>query len=323
LTDLYRLIGFIGPRDNYEDLYLEFAARAVIGFYAPADNLLWVINDSGDLGFDTFDPTLKSTVAHELVHSLQDHAFEVQQLLAQAASDPDWALALSAVIEGDAVHHERLWGADHLAGTPIDEGRRTVSGSGIPAALERELRFPYESGLDWSDLKGSLADNSETNAVLEGRRITTAEVLHPELAEGWQPAVVELPDLTKQLGSDWNQSSHGSFGEFRLRNLLQLRLTGLPAVAGAAGWAGDQYALYQNGDDSVAVLQVAFDSPENADEFIAAMDDWIKASGATTGQPVATLSDGRSFAIRRTSTHTVLLAFGSNIDVTARAVGMQ
>ena len=320
LTAIYRLMGLIGPDDDYEQLYLDFASRAVIGFYRPSDKTLWLVDENSSLDFASFEPTLQSTVAHELVHSVQDDSYEFESLLPRAAADPDWSLALNAVIEGDAVHYEHLWGAEHLAGNVGVVPEHGISGSGIPAALERELRFPYESGLDWVDLKGSLDVNAETNAALEGRRITTAQILHPELGDSWQPATVELPDLSKELGSGWKRLSQTSFGEFRLRNLLQLRLTGLPAVAGASGWAGDQCALYENGDESVAVLEVAFDSPENADEFMSAMDSWLEASGVASSDAVAELSDGRGFSIRRAAANTVLLAFGSSVDVTERAV---
>ncbi len=324
LSALYRVMGLIGPNDDYETLYLDFAARAVIGFFEPAGDTLWLVNDSGSLDVDAFDPILRSTVAHELVHAVQNGRYPLPQLLRSAANDPDWSLALNAVIEGDAVHYERLWGAEHLAGKVALGPEIGVSGSGIPAALERELRFPYDSGLDWADLAGAKDDNAATNGALAGERITTAQVLHPELGTGWQPATVEQPDLSKQLGSGWNRASTGSFGEFRLRNFLQLRLAGLPAVAGAAGWSGDQYALYTNGDDSVVLLEVAFDLAENANEFADAMASWLELSGAHGGpEAVQTLADGRGISVRRKANNEVLLVFGSNAETAALALGAE
>lgn len=320
-TALYRLLGLIGPNDDYEQLYLDFAARAVIGFFRPSDRVLWIVDDASTIDFGSFDPTLQSALAHELVHAAQDNKFHLDDVLARAAADPDWSLALNAVIEGDAVHYERLWGAEHLAGNVGIGPERGISGSGIPAALERELRFPYDSGLDWVDLKGSLDGNAATNQVLEGRHITTAEILHPEIGDGWQPATVEMPNLSRQLGDGWKRVSQSTFGEFRLRNLLQLHLGGLAAVAGADGWAGDQSALYVNGSDSMATLEVAFDSPTNADEFIETMGSWLKAAvangAATEG---ATLADGRGLVVRRASANTVLLVFGSSVDIARLAV---
>ncbi|MGE0600764.1 MAG: hypothetical protein AB7J35_04625 [Dehalococcoidia bacterium] len=323
LTALYRLMGLIGPNDDYEGLYLDFASRAVIGFYAPEDVVLRIVDEDQALDFASFSPILQSTVAHELVHAIQDDHFELGGPLRRAAADPDWSLALSAAIEGDAVHYERLWGAKHLAGQAGGVPGEGLSGAGIPAALERELRFPYESGIDWVNLKGALDGNAATNGVLEGRRITTAEILHPDLLDNWQSSVVELPDISSQLGSSWKREFRSSFGEFRLRNLLQLHLTGLAAIAGATGWSGDQVALYSHGGESVAVLEVAFDTTQNADEFMTTMDAWLKAANATSSGNASTLPDGHGFAIRRAAPNAVIFAFASTPDLAKRTLTTQ
>ncbi|MGE3074028.1 MAG: hypothetical protein AB7N24_12295 [Dehalococcoidia bacterium] len=322
LTALYRLMGIIGPNDDYEVLYLDFASRAVIGFYAPEDLLLRIIDEDQSLDFASFSPILQSTVAHELIHAIQDRHFKLEDLLHRAASDPDWSLALSAVIEGDAVHYERLWGAEHLAGQSGGLPGEGLTGAGIPAALERELRFPYESGIDWVNLKGSLDDNAATNAILAGRRISTAEILHPDRPTGSQRSTIDLPDVSGQLGSGWKREFRSSFGEFRLRNFLQLHLTGLPAVDGAAGWSGDQVALYSDGEDSLAVLQVAFETPQDADEFVTAMDSWLSAANASTTDDTSTLPGGRGLAIRRPALNSVVLVFGSNPRITQRVAAI-
>jgi len=313
LTDLYRLVGFIGPDDDYEELYLDFASRALIGFYHPARDTLWLV-DGGDLAFNSFDATLRSTVAHEFVHALQDSKFDLPPLLERASGDLDWSLALSAVIEGDAVHYERLWAQEHLtssdvSGTPV----RGVTGGSIPAAIERELRWPYEGGLDWVSLLGKTGGNRMTDEVLGGSRITTAEILHPELrSSGWRPRDTQLPDLSPALGSGWRQVGGGTFGEFRLRNLLQLHVGGLPAVAAAAGWNGDRFAVYTEGERSVAVLFFEFIGAEGQ-EFHSAMTDWLRAAGAMM-QPesVGTLPDGRAVAVGRPAAGQGFLVFGSN-----------
>ena len=326
MTVLYRLIGVIGPGDDVEDLYLEFAARAVIGFYEPADDDFWLVDGATPLDFDSFDATLRATVAHEFVHALQDERFDLPSLLGRAAGDLDWSLGLSAVLEGDATHHERLWAVQYLPGSPVGgTSGRTISGGSIPAALEREFRFPYESGLDWARLVGALNANAATEAVLGGRRITTAEILHPQLASaGWQPVAVELPDLTKAAGVDWTRESEGSFGEFRLRNFLQLQLEGLPAVRAAEGWAGDRYQFYRDGNHSVAVIRVAFASARDGAEFTGAMAAWFEASGGDVrgeGRTTAVFADGRTVSYRAAG-DSVILVFGSNPEIAAKAAAL-
>jgi hypothetical protein len=213
------------------------------------------------------------------------------------------------------VYYERLWATEYLPGSDVGGTTiRTTSSGGIPAALERELRFPYESGLDWASLVGAKEGNAATNAVLEGRRITTAEILHPDLtARGFEPSTVALPDISDGLGKDWKRTAGGSFGEFRLRNLLLLHLTGLPAVTGAEGWAGDRFETYGRKDgESLAVIRVAFASEQEAAEFVEAMDHWF-ASASARGAPegsttYAELPGGRAFAISQNGAQITLVA---------------
>jgi hypothetical protein len=319
MTALYRLVGVIGPGDDVEDLYLEFAARAVIGFYEPADDDFWLVDGATPIDFDSFDATLRATVAHEFVHALQDERFDLPSLLGRAAGDLDWSLGLSAVLEGDATHHERLWAVQYLPGSPVGgTSGRTVSGGSIPAALEREFRFPYEAGLDWASLVGALNANAATEAVLGGRRITTAEILHPQLASaGWQPGTVDLPDLS---GLGWKRTSSGSFGEFRLRNVLQLQLDGLRSVAAAEGWAGDGVDVYEAADQSVAVIRVAFASNAELAQFRGAVDDWLVAAGATAGGPSSELRDGRGLAVSALSPTEAVLIFATNPEIANKAL---
>ena len=319
MTVLYRLIGVIGPGDDVEDLYLEFAARAVIGFYEPADDDFWLVDGATPIDFDSFDATLRATVAHEFVHALQDGRFDLPSLLGRAAGDLDWSLGLSAVLEGDATHHERLWAVQYLPGSPVGgTSGRTISGGSIPAALEREFRFPYEAGLDWASLVGALNANAATEAVLGGRRITTAEILHPQLASaGWGPETVDLPDLSS-LG--WKRTSSGSFGEFRLRNVLQLQLDGLRSVAAAEGWAGDRVDVYEAADQSVAVIRVAFASDADLAQFRAAVDDWLVAAGATAAGPASELRDGRGLAVSALSPTEAVLIFATNPETGSKAL---
>ena len=136
LTTLYRLMGLIGGEDDYESLYLDFAAGAVIGFYEPADERFWVVSEESEVDFESFDATLRSTVAHEFVHALQDEAFDLEDLLARSSADLDWSLGLSAVLEGDASFHERPghWRTS-LARTPEE----------FPAKPSRRAEFQQRS----------------------------------------------------------------------------------------------------------------------------------------------------------------------------------
>ena len=126
------------------------------------------------------------------------------------------------------------------------------------------------------------------------------------------------------MGLGWSRESGGSFGEFELRNYLQLRLPGLRAATAAAGWVGDRYDVYTHADESVAVFRLGFVDEAQAEEFRTAQDELLKATGAKAaaaeGMTLATRPDGHTTARLSASGGEVIFAIGSNADATKRAL---
>lgn len=328
LTTLYRLLGQLGPDEHFEDVYLDFAADNLVGFYSPIEDRLFVVADGPTLDPGTLSRQQRSTVAHEFVHALQDANFDLPGLFKQTADDLDWSLALSAVLEGDAVVNEGLWTREH-AFRPHETFSMLLSGgsaSGVSASIEREFRFPYEAGAEWVSTAGPNAGRAAVNEVLSGRRITTAEILHPGLrAAGWTPASVALPDVSRALGGGWKHEAGGAFGEFHLRNYLQLHAPALAAVGAADGWSGDRYDVYVRDGAAVAVLRVRFRDAQESSEFVTAHDRWLTEAGAELRQSekrtFATLADGRTIA-RSSTPGEVTLVIGSNREFAEKAAAI-
>ncbi|MBK8558454.1 hypothetical protein [Candidatus Amarobacter glycogenicus] len=51
LTSLYRLLGHLGPGEDYEDLYLDFVADALVGLYLPLTDEFLVVGDGESIDF--------------------------------------------------------------------------------------------------------------------------------------------------------------------------------------------------------------------------------------------------------------------------------
>lgn len=330
-TTLYRLLGHLGPDEDYLTVFRDFGAAAIVGLYSPASNRLWVVQREPEIHLDAMSPHERSTLAHELVHAIQDYHFALDELSARTAADLDWGMAATAVIEGDAVTHQGLWEGRQLAlpgGTRLLLGTRGAGGS-TPPSIERELRFPYTTGAEWVNIVRSEEGTAAIDRYLAGEPISTAHILHPELRKaGWQPERVVLPDLSAALGDGWSRESGGTFGEFHLRNYLELGLPALPAVQAAAGWVGDRYDVYSRGDGAVAVFRLRFADAREAEAFAGAQRDMLAPRGAEAPPPgwrfVAELKDGRT-TIQLTSPDTaeVLFVVGSTrgvAELAARAL---
>jgi hypothetical protein len=148
----------------------------------------------------------------------------------------------------------------------------------VPPSIARELLFPYTTGVDW--VREVRRDGTAAvDAIIKDPPHGTVYVLHPELlADGFEPARVELPDLGDALGDGWERESGGQFGEFHVRNYLQLQVRAGVSATAAAGWQGDRYDVYVNDDESVAAFRLKFATEEDAREFSDAHQELLEAS---------------------------------------------
>ncbi|MCA9565414.1 MAG: hypothetical protein KC561_18075, partial [Myxococcales bacterium] len=188
-TTLYRLLGYLDADETYLEIYEGFASGAVIGLYDPVVDTLYVVTRGGR-GFDELSPGELETLAHELVHALQDYHFPLDVTAKATQDDLDQNLAWLAAVEGDAVAHE---GAATRRGL-LPAGRLYALGDFLrpsalatPAPIERELRFPYTTGANW--IAGVKAEGGTTaiDALIADPPASTAVVLHPERGAGWEP----------------------------------------------------------------------------------------------------------------------------------------
>jgi hypothetical protein len=112
---------------------------------------------------------------------------------------------------------------------------------------------------------------------------STEQILHPEkyLARD-EPTLVALPPLTDTLGAGWHLVEAETLGEFQTSLYLAQQVDQTTADTASAGWDGDQYAVYINGDDEVLVFATAWDSAADRQEFV---DAYVEYAMGKYGQP--------------------------------------
>lgn len=298
-TTLYRLLGFFANDQDYLSIYQAFGSEGVLGLYSPVDDALWVVLEAGESpGLDKLSRGARETLAHELVHALQDFHFQLDRVSKQYQDDLDRSLALTAAIEGDAVTHEQLWGRKYLAipagGGPLRLLADAAALQTAPPAIQRELFFPYTTGAQWIAGVRSAGGTAAIDALLrEPPRIGTAAVLHPRA--DFAPVSVTLGDISAALGEGWQRESGGTLGEFVLRNYLYDSTGAGTAAAAAEGWRGDQYIVAVNGQRTVVAARIAFASPAEARQFFDAQARHLRASDTASrrdGAIVGTADDG-------------------------------
>ncbi len=311
-TTLYQLLGHFRPDQNYLDIYRSFGATAVLGLYSPDHDTLWIVRDGSEAP-DPADlaPDELETLAHEFVHAIQDAEFDLGATYRRVMDTLDRNLAWTAAVEGDAVYTSGLYRGRR--GTWVPAGRAFAFARAdlglaqvgdVPPSILRELYFPYTTGAEWARAVVERYGWTRLDAFLREPPVATSIILHPDLAAGtWVPEAVPEPDPRAVLGGGWRRESGGQFGEFSLRNFLQLRLSAAHAGAAAAGWSGDAYAVYTDGASHLATFELRFEQQGDAEAAAAAVALLLERSGARTAEAgavaVSPLPDGREFALLR------------------------
>ncbi len=334
ITTLYRLLGHLRPDQDYWTV-LQGAFGGVAGLYDPYGKRLWVV--TRDAGLDELSRWQRQTLAHELLHALQDHHADLGAMLDDLLHDLDGELAARAVVEGDAEFHARLWAeGDGESGQRPGGARLLLRGlaqGDVPEAIIREISFPYEWGSIWAEAAIERGGLDAINAALRDPPPTTAHIIHPDaIAPDWTPEAVALPPLADALGEGWRLESEGPLGEFQLLNYLLPDRSGPPrrndersvAAADATdGWRGDRHAVYVNGGESVMVARVRFADAEEAREFdgmhraVELADAETVTEGALT---LATRADGMTVALAEPLGRDALFAIGTNAAIARAAL---
>jgi hypothetical protein len=319
-TTLYRLLGTLANDQDYLTVYQGFGAGSVLGLYSPPDDQLWVVHDDGEeLDFEHLPREEEATLAHELVHALQDYNFKLDEVYERLSSDLDRNLAWTAVVEGDANTFEGQYTKKYLF-LPAGGGRYLLASLPLqttPPAIQRELYFPYTTGADFVKAVVASDGSAPINEMLKDGPAATSIVMHPSLrTSGWAPQAVSLPDLSGALGAGWSMESSGTFGEFQVKNFLQDAIGASTAAKAADGWAGDHYAVYRNGDATAATFRIRFASEPEAGEFADALQKVSISRKATVttnaGLTLSRAADGDVTATSTVSGADVLFAIGSD-----------
>jgi len=327
VTDLYRLLGHLRNDQDYLDIYKSFGGAAVLGVYSPVEKTLWIVHEDGrDPDLEELSRPLEETLAHEIVHALQDYHFDLMAADDEFEDNFDITQAWSAVIEGDAVTHEELYSARFLA-LP---GSQVILASAaqipnVPPSIIREMYFPYTTGADWVRTARDERGTAQIDTWLVEPPQGTAYILHPELLDsGFEPDIPELPDLSKALGKGFERTWSSTLGEFNLRNYLQLYARASSATTAAAGWAGDRFDIYKNGDQSVGMFRVRFTNEDEAAEFDAAYREFLDRAKRSIeerdGVTFAELADGDVVALGGQQGTDVIFAIASNRELVSQAI---
>ncbi len=305
-----RALGLLEADQDVAELQLQLIGDQVLGFYDDEEKRMVVVTDAG------LDALAKFTYAHEYAHALQDAAFGIASLERDADGEDDRGLARTALLEGDASVVMLAWAFEHLTPQELLQITSTPppDTSGIPSWLvEYLVIFPYNEGLLWAGaLSGdpTAPDFAAIDAAYEAPPDSTEQIID---IDKWDPRedpiAVEGPDLAEALGEDWTEVEDTPIGQAFLRMILEYHgIDSEDAVEASAGWGGDRAVTAIGPGDAFAVAwRLAWDTPQDAEEFVEAYNAVIPSLGFPAS--VTELADGE-----------ILVAHGSTPEILRRAV---
>jgi hypothetical protein len=265
--DVLRALGLLPAGVDLKKVLTSFLAADVAGFYDPKSNELVVRGAA-------ITPYVRTTLAHELTHALDDQHFELDRP-GLSTSDDETGLAFQSLVEGNAVRIEEQYKASMSKAdrdaADAEEARLSdaIDVTNLPPVIPALIAFPYAYG---PALASKLAEGGEArvNAAFKAPPITSEQVVHPESwLKGDDPPVhVATP---KSDGTIFDQ---GALGYWGVLIMLEGEVGARAAQEAAEGWGGDWYVAWRTGSKTCVRAAFAMDTPGDLRQLGSALDDW-------------------------------------------------
>lgn len=266
------ILGLIEEGDDPAEIQNDLLSEQIAGYYDPETGQMVVVQGADADGLSAND---EITFAHETVHALQDQHFDLMAVQGDIESmTDDEYLAMNGLIEGDATLAQVLYMVEQpglMDDAQAELGELDTSQlDSAPLYMSESLLFPYDAGgLFVMDIYQDGGWDA-VNEMYENPPQTTEQILHPEAYRNGEAALeVTLVDPVGMLGADWVTLDDNSFGEFMTGVFLKNSgASDRDAENAAEGWGGDAYYVVGNDDETALVWSSAWDSEEDADEFM-------------------------------------------------------
>jgi hypothetical protein len=276
---LFKLLGVIPQDADLNAIYDSLFGSQVLGLYDPKKEEFFVLGDDKS-GAESIDVEAQLTYAHEYVHRLQDAKFDLEKMEEMATGD-DMSLAISALIEGDATSAQSQYMLANYDFAELSELLESALAAQAelpesPYFLQRSLEFAYTDGAAFVAVILQLGEFAAVDAVFVDPPRSTEHILHiDKYLEKELPIELDIPD--DAMGDGWTVQAENVMGEFFIRTWLE-DLGSENAIAAAAGWGGDTYAVFEKESDETAFgLAIAWDTENDAREFITELTDTFEA----------------------------------------------
>lgn len=264
-----QMLGLLPTQFDYEAETFKLLEAQLAGFYEPSDGTMY-------MAADLDDDNAEATLAHELVHALQDQHFDLKPHSKYVPGQSDAQAAFSSLAEGDATSAmaDVLVARAQKGKTALDLPEElfveqvlgsvsTGAAAKAPHVMRTSLVAPYIYGTLFVH---ALRRSGGWNAVDHAWRelpTTTEQILHVAKWRSHEAALaVNTPGFTA-LGAGWKQSDDDTFGELGLRLAYEEWVGASAAGEAADDWGGDRAVLVEkagDGGSAALAIHIRFDA---------------------------------------------------------------
>ena len=268
-----QLLGFVPTQFDYEAAEYRLLEDQLAGYYEPADGTMYMASDLAD-------DEAEATLAHELVHALQDQRWNLRERSKYRAGEGDRSAAVSALAEGDATSamfdvliaraspgggKTALSMPDEVFAEQVHQSMSHGPGAQAPHVMRASLAAPYIYGTLFVHVLRRRGGWEAVNRAWDDAPTTSEQVMH---VEKWlaheQPMKVEAPTFAA-LGGGWEVADEDSEGELGARVAFEEWLDATRAADLSAGWGGDRGILVANGDRAAFAWTLRYDPGKMAE----------------------------------------------------------
>jgi hypothetical protein len=262
-----QLLGFVPTQFDYGAAEYRLLQDQLAGYYEPADETMYMASDLAD---DEADATL----AHELVHALQDQQWNLRERSKYHPGDGDRSGAVSALAEGDAtsamfdvmIAHASPGSGKTALDLPdevfTEQIRQSLDqgpGASAPHVMRSSLAAPYIYGTLFVHALRRRGGWEAVDRAWADPPTTSEQVMHVEKWLAHESAVSVGAPTFATLGAGWTVADEDSEGELGARVAFEEWMDATRAEKASSGWGGDRGVLVANGGRAAFAWRVRYD----------------------------------------------------------------
>lgn len=248
-----------------------YSADGAVAFYDGAASQVVVDGTRAELSVLQASIVVRA-LAWALIDQYHDTFDRISEL--EASGNLDQLDALRTLAEADAIAAQLRYlqslSEDDQAVAAAEAADSDQPGLGqLPDVIRAQLAMPAEEGVLFVDELIRDGGYAALDRAYDPPPTTMEQVLHPRRF-AVRETVREVPELAVSI-EGYETVAAGTYGEWRLRQLLDGSVSPGLLTQTAAGWGGDAYQLLQMEDDLAFVYIYGGDTEDDAIEVAQAM----------------------------------------------------